>query len=406
MTVTRRKNQILQELVIHGFNHDAPGQDALSGVAATGTLTCDTKANSTDLDYFLINDGQSKAMLWYNVSGTQVARFARVSAPAIATLTCDTLANTANEGYVSIYDGRNTWDIMMDTDASGDSTGNAHVVVDVSGAVTAADIVALIVADVNAQAASATLDTPEETFHIKASASGNDVIFTSTIDGYDGNGACSVTTLANAWAVTNMIGGVDAFPADEFAECDISAAVTAADVAAVVHGVINALTEVRYITSTDNADGTLTLTNDEEGAHGNTAQDYSETGTTLMDLTDMAGGANVDGTGATAATKLFSAQRKMRIDKVEYINPTGLAGHAANYWDIGIKIGATIAAEWSTDSAAEGTLTANAVNEMTLSSTDANLIADADDVISFYATKVASAANLPAGRAVIHARYL
>jgi len=372
---------------------------------AGGTLTCDTKANSTDLDYFLINDGQSKAMLWYNVSGTQVAKYAKVAAPAICTLNCDTKANTANEGYVSVYDGKNTWDIMLDTDASGDSTGNAHIVVDISGDTTAADVVDSIVAAVNAQA-SATFDTPGEVMHFTAADAGNDVVFTSTVPGYQGNGSCSVTSLVNGWAVSNMIGGVDAFPADEFAEVDISGATTAADVAALVHAAVNACTEVRYLTSTDNADGTLTLTNDEEGAQGNAAQDYSETGSTLMDLTDMTGGANVDGTGATAATKLFTAQKKMRIDKVEYINPTGLAGHAANYWDIGIKKGATIMAEWSTDSAAEGTLTADAVNDMTLSSTDANLVAAAGDVISFYATKVASAANLPAGRVVIHARYL
>jgi hypothetical protein len=284
---------------VNGCKLEVWANASVASVASGGTLTGDTKANSTDLDYYILNDGQASAMLWYNVSGTQAAKYAKVSAPAAATITCDTKANTANEGYFTIFDGRNSWDIMMDTDASGDSTGNAHVVVDVSGATTAADIVALIVADVNAQAASATLDTPEETFHVTAAASGNDVVFTSTIDGYDTNGACSLTSLVNGWAKTNMIGGVDAFPADEFAEVDISGATTATDVQTVIHGVINALTEVR-ITSTDPADGDpLTLANDEVGVHGNTSQVISETGSTLMALTDMTGGTS--GVAAAAA---------------------------------------------------------------------------------------------------------
>lgn len=111
---------------------------------------------------------------------------------------------------------------------------------------------------------------------------------------------------------------------------------------------------------------------------------------------------------ATFADKLFTAQKAMRIDKVEYVNPTGLAGHADNYWEIAVKKGTTVMFQWSTDSdvSGQGTLTANAIVNLVASSTDANLVAAAADVISLSCTKAASAANLPPGRLIIHGRYL
>ena len=111
---------------------------------------------------------------------------------------------------------------------------------------------------------------------------------------------------------------------------------------------------------------------------------------------------------ATSAFKLMTCQRKMRVDKVEYVNPTGLAGHASNYWEIALKKQSTAMAQWSTDLdvAGQGTLAADALVNPALSGTDSNRVASAGDVLSLSLTKVASAANLPPGRIVVHGRYV
>jgi hypothetical protein len=401
---TRREQRFEQDAILHAYDHPAPGQGgALSAVAASGTLTCDTKANSTDLDFYVLNDGQSKALLWYNVSGTQAAKYSKVGSKAVTTVTFPTKANVTNEDYFTIWDGHRFWKIMLDTDASGDSTGTADLVVDISGDTTAADVAAGVHAIIQE---TTSIPAFTEAIHL-TSVDNADGTLTITCDviGYDGNGVNTENFTHASGLITAAAGGTNPYPAEEFAELDISGETTAADVGVVIDAAINALTEVK-ITSTDNLDGTLSLANDEKGLHGNTAQVISETGSTLMALTDMTGGANADESGATLAVKLFTAQRKFKVDKVEYINPTGLAAHAANFWDIGIKADATSMAEWSTDSAAEGALGADTVNECTLSATVANRVAAKDAVISFYATKNASAANLPAGRIIVHGRYL
>lgn len=109
---------------------------------------------------------------------------------------------------------------------------------------------------------------------------------------------------------------------------------------------------------------------------------------------------------ATFADKLFTAQKKMRVDKVEYINPTGYVEDAANYYVIGLKKGATVMYQWSCETGEEGTIAADTFVDMTASTTDTDLVADADDEIIFFGTKVNAGVDLPAGRLVIHGRYL
>ena len=108
---------------------------------------------------------------------------------------------------------------------------------------------------------------------------------------------------------------------------------------------------------------------------------------------------------ATFADKLFTAQRAMRIDKIEYVNPTGLAADAVNYIDLFIKKGTTVVGNWSTETGEEGSLAADTIVNFTLSSTDTDLVADAADVISFGGTE-GGAVTLPAGRVIIHGRYI
>ena len=111
---------------------------------------------------------------------------------------------------------------------------------------------------------------------------------------------------------------------------------------------------------------------------------------------------------ASITKKLFTAQKKMRVDKVEYVNPTGLAVHATLFWEIALKKGSTVMAQWSTDSdvAGQGTLGADTIVNPVLSATDADRVAAVDDVISLALTETGAAADLPAGRIVVHGRYV
>lgn len=111
---------------------------------------------------------------------------------------------------------------------------------------------------------------------------------------------------------------------------------------------------------------------------------------------------------ATTTVKLFTAQRAVRIEKLEYINVTGLAGHADNFWLIALKKTTTTIGSWSTDSdvVGQGTIAADTIITPVLSSTDADLVWAAAEVISLVLTKAASAANLPAGRIIVHGRYV
>jgi len=111
---------------------------------------------------------------------------------------------------------------------------------------------------------------------------------------------------------------------------------------------------------------------------------------------------------ATTTVKMFTAQRYIRVTKVEYINPTGLAGHATDHWTLTLQKGSTVIATYTTDSdvVGQGTLTANAIVLPTLSSTDADLVIAIDDVVSLVLTKGGAAANLPAGHLVVHGRHV
>jgi hypothetical protein len=186
----------------------------------------------------------------------------------------------------------------------------------------------------------------------------------------------------------------------------VAGAGTAAQSAATLKTAIEA--NQPAFTVVDNLDGTLTLTNRWLGAGGNITQPADNVANAAFILGNSSGGLDAGSHNATYTKKLMTAQRKMRVDKVEYVNPTGLAGHASNYWEIALKKGSTVMAQWSTDSdvATQGTLTANAIVNPALSATDGELVAAAGDVLSLALTKFASAANLPAGRLIVHGRYV
>ena len=113
---------------------------------------------------------------------------------------------------------------------------------------------------------------------------------------------------------------------------------------------------------------------------------------------------------SVAATTTFKIakikNRRFRVDSVQYINPTGFTADPTNYWTIGVQDGATVIASWSCLTGAQGTIAANTFVELVLSATDANLVLVDADIMSVVLTKVAAPAALPAGRIVVHGRYV
>jgi hypothetical protein len=102
------------------------------------------------------------------------------------------------------------------------------------------------------------------------------------------------------------------------------------------------------------------------------------------------------------------AGRKLKIDAVEYLNPTGLAEDATNFFALSLKNGSTVmAGPLSTDSAGAGTnsIAADTFTAIPLSATAADTVASGGDVLSLLADE-GGAATLPAGRLVVHARYV
>lgn len=94
------------------------------------------------------------------------------------------------------------------------------------------------------------------------------------------------------------------------------------------------------------------------------------------------------------------AGRSFRITRAFYVNPTGLAANATNYYTIKILNAAAIAAQHSTLTGAEGTLTANTPVDLVLSATDANRVLPAGAELALF-LDLTGTATLPAGRVVI-----
>jgi hypothetical protein len=109
---------------------------------------------------------------------------------------------------------------------------------------------------------------------------------------------------------------------------------------------------------------------------------------------------------ADQTVHLDKLTRRMKVTKVKYINPTGLAEHAANHAKIQILNGATVVAEKNTDSAGAGDngIPANTFIDLTLSATAADLLFDADDVLTFKIDE-SGTTTVPAGRVVVEGVY-
>lgn len=106
----------------------------------------------------------------------------------------------------------------------------------------------------------------------------------------------------------------------------------------------------------------------------------------------------------TTTVKIHGVKgRTVRIDRVWYNNPTGFAADASNYWVISLQDGSTVLASWSTQTSAQGALTANTPVELVMGATTD---VPNDDVISVVLTPHGSPAALPAGRLVLEGHVL
>ncbi len=110
---------------------------------------------------------------------------------------------------------------------------------------------------------------------------------------------------------------------------------------------------------------------------------------------------------ADTASKEFKThpKRKFKIIAVEYVNPTGLATDASNYFAVQLKAGSTVLASWSTLTGAEGTIAADTFVSLTLNTTPANLVLAGGTVLTLNLDETGTA-TLPAGKMVVHAEYL
>lgn len=109
---------------------------------------------------------------------------------------------------------------------------------------------------------------------------------------------------------------------------------------------------------------------------------------------------------ADTTVKLFKAlERHFRVDAVRYVNPTGLAADAADYFNLKVQNGATVIANWSTETGQEGALVADTFVDFTEAADDADMVLAPGDELSVVLDETGTQ-TLPAGRFQIEGRYL
>lgn len=97
--------------------------------------------------------------------------------------------------------------------------------------------------------------------------------------------------------------------------------------------------------------------------------------------------------------------KRFRVDKVQYVNPTGLAADAANFFALQIKNDTAVVADWVTQTGQEGALGAGEYENFTLSTTDADLVLEPAEKLHFVLDETGTA-TLPAGTFFIWGRLL
>lgn len=103
---------------------------------------------------------------------------------------------------------------------------------------------------------------------------------------------------------------------------------------------------------------------------------------------------------ATVAGQKFwknKTGRQCKVISAQYLNVTGLAQDASNTFNIALKQGSVVVADWDTTTGQEGTITADTHMNMTLSATPADLIIEPNEVLALALTETGTA-SLPAGQ--------
>jgi hypothetical protein len=184
---------------------------------------------------------------------------------------------------------------------------------------------------------------------------------------------------------------------------------TAATVAANLRTAI--LANQPALSVTDNANGTLSIANKWLGAGGNGSNSKSSSSGVLA-VTNFTGGA--DGTAssssvsATTTQKVWKAEnRAFRIDRVMLESPAGVSADASNYWIFQVLTDSSqVGPSWSTQTSAQGALTADTPADMVLNATDANNVLADGKVMSMKAVKTGSPAALGPVAFMIEGRYI
>lgn len=109
-------------------------------------------------------------------------------------------------------------------------------------------------------------------------------------------------------------------------------------------------------------------------------------------------------TAASATHYVFKNKsgRRMRIDHAMEMNATGLATDGSNYFVIAVKQGSVVVASKST---AAVSLASATWTELTLSTTDDDLIIEPDEEVTLTLTKTGTQ-TLPAGTVMLQGQFI
>jgi hypothetical protein len=177
---------------------------------------------------------------------------------------------------------------------------------------------------------------------------------------------------------------------------------TAAQTAANFKTAINANQPLLDVT--DNLDGSLTLESKLPGTFANVSITENVAHASFT-VSGMTGGLDTDRVQADIATiPYWTAEADFEVFDAKIYTRDGLANSASAFAVIALKKGATVIADWSTETGQEGTLTAGAVQDLTMATLVADRRGAAGDTLSL-GIDVTLTPKVPQGYVEVHLRY-
>ena len=149
---------------------------------------------------------------------------------------------------------------------------------------------------------------------------------------------------------------------------------TAAQNAATLITIINATQP--SLSTTGSSGAVVDLTNLLLGAVTNSTLNAKSSASSVLAITQFSGGLDPVATSITATTtfKMHKVKnRALRIARVSLDVPLGLAQSTSNYCAFQVLNGTNVAASWSTQTSANGTISADTPTDLVLSATASNL---------------------------------